>query len=66
MGKRKEEPAMPMTRAALEQLAAIMGPYSASTAALRDMDAHDGPSEAFVVGASIVVKKYPKETPDAR
>jgi len=57
----KHRQAMPATRQFLETLARIMGPASASAQALRDMDAHDGPSEAIVVEGTIVVVKHPRE-----
>jgi len=57
----KHRQAMPATRQFLETLARIMGPASASAQALRDMDAHGGPSEAIVVEDKIVVVKHSRK-----
>lgn len=52
---------LPLERSFVEQIAKIIGPYSAAAQALADADAHDGPVEFWQGQQFIIVVKHPKE-----
>lgn len=51
-----------MSRTVVENVAKIMGPYSACANALADADTHDGPVKFYQTErGTILVEKLPKE-----